>query len=112
MLPEKRERRRRRERYVVEAGGGGALRRAVGVVFLLGRRRRRRGVDPFDREDLPVAAVLTDRTREVARLAGLLDRERLTDVQFSGRVSYGGCAWMRTGHSTQRARAAKHLGGK
>ena len=25
---------------------------------------------------------------------------------------HGGCAWMRTGHSTQRARAAKHLGGK
>ena len=111
MLPEKRERRRRGERYV-EADGEGTLRSAVGVVFLLGRRRRRRGVDPFDREDLPVAAVLTDRTREVARLAGLLDRERLTDVQFSGRVSYGGCAWMRTGHSTQRARAAKHLGGK
>ena len=70
LLPEKRERRRRGERYV-EADGEGTLRSAVGVVFLLGRRRRRRGVDPFDREDLPVAAVLADRTREVARLAGL-----------------------------------------
>ena len=70
MLPEKRERRRGGERYV-EAGDEGALRRSVGVVFLLDRRRRRRGVDPFDREDLPVAAVLSDRTREVARLAGL-----------------------------------------
>ena len=54
-----------------KADDEGALCRAVGVVFLLARRRRRRGVDPFDREDLPVAAVLADRTREVARLAGL-----------------------------------------
>ena len=87
MLPEKRERCRRGERYV-EAGGDGALRRAVGVVFLPGRRRRRRGVDPFDREDLPVAAVLADRTREVARLAGLtsyLDVRPLDrDLEFRG----------------------------
>ena len=66
MLSEERERRRRGERYV-EAGGDGALRRVVGVVFLLGRRRRRRAVDPFDREDLPVAAVLSDRTRSPRR---------------------------------------------
>ena len=132
MLPEKRERRRRGERYV-EADGEGTLRSAVGVVFLLGRRRRRRGVDPFDREDLPVAAVLADRTREVARLAGgrpmpcMFDPTcpaTLPDAQFErGSIGeykprsgcsplHGGCAWMRTGHSTQRARAAKHLGGR
>ena len=126
LLPEKRERRRRGERYV-EADGEGTLRSAVGVVFLLGRRRRRRGVDPFDREDLPVAAVLSDRTREVARLAGLFDPTcpvELPAAQFErGSIGeykprsgcsplHGGCAWMRTGHSTQRARAAKHLGGK
>ena len=71
----------------------------------------KKAINPFDGRPMPCMfdpscpAVLPDAQFERGSIGEYKPRSGCSPL-------HGGCAWMRTGHSTQRARAAKHLGGK
>ena len=67
--------------------------------------------NPFDGRPMPC---MFDPTCPAALPDAQFERGSIGEYKPRSGCSplHGGCAWMRTGHSTQRARAAKHLGGK
>ena len=71
----------------------------------------KKAINPFDGRPMPCMfdpscpAALPDAQFERGSIGEYKPRSGCSPL-------HGGCAWMRTGHSTQRARAAKHLGGK
>ena len=71
----------------------------------------KKAINPFDGRPMPCMfdptcpATLPDAQFERGSIGEYKPRSGCSPL-------HGGCAWMRTGHSTQRARAAKHLGGK
>ena len=71
----------------------------------------KKAINPFDGRPMPCMfdpscpAVLPDAQFERGSIGEYKPRSGCSPL-------HGGCAWMHTGHSTQRARAAKHLGGR
>ena len=71
----------------------------------------KKAINPFDGRPMPCMfdptcpATLPDAQFERGSIGEYKPRSGCSPL-------HGGCSWMRTGHSTQRARAAKHLGGK
>ena len=71
----------------------------------------KKAINPFDGRPMPC---MFDPTCPAALPDAQFERGSIGEYKPRSGCSplHGGCAWMRTGHSTQRARAAKHLGGK
>ena len=71
----------------------------------------KKAINPFDGRPMPCMfdpscpAALPDAQFERGSIGEYKPRSGCSPL-------HGGCAWMHTGHSTQRARAAKHLGGR
>ena len=71
----------------------------------------KKAINPFDGRPMPC---MFDPSCPVELPDAQFERGSIGEYKPRSGCSplHGGCAWMRTGHSTQRARAAKHLGGK